>query len=671
MLSRKLASSAFCGARSVVFSQEGSVLLHFHNRRPFLFKKQMNVSEASQPVQPTHVIPPANNISLGTLFKFDSNKLNLIRKYMDNKKLQSFQKTFYEETTDPKRAYYYLRELNRQRNFELVTDVYEKYKMQFNTIPANEIYHQKTLEQFHYAQNNLQKLNEDQVSLLSRREHEKEKIKFRYLLVRTAIYIFILTMVFSSPQIDKQVKKITEEDETKGGGGNGLFGNIFTKFVDNEGETNIKTRFSDVLGIDEFKDELIELTDYLKNPKKYTEAGAKIPKGILLVGPPGTGKTLLARALAGEAQCTFFYKAGSEFDELFVGMGARRVRELFKKARQKAPAIIFIDEIDSVAGTRRAADPSYTRDTINQILAEMDGFKQTDNVIIVGATNFPEAIDPAVRRPGRFDKIINVPLPDVKGREEVFNYYLKKIKIDNNVNASILARRTIGFSGADIQNMVNIAILNAVKNNRKDANADDFEYAMDRITMGIGRKKMFVSDRDKLVTAYHEGGHALTSLLTEGATPLHKVTILPRGGALGFTAMIPNKEQLSQSKKEILASIDVAMGGRAAEELLLGPEDYTTGWSSDLQKATELAYAFVRYYGFKENVALISARKDVTSEKYNYLVDQEVQKILQESLVRVKGLLKTNESNLKNLAKELVVAETMSVDEVKKVCKFH
>jgi len=239
------------------------------------------------------------------------------------------------------------------------------------------------------------------------------------------------------------------------------------------------------------------------------------------------------------------------------------------------------------------------------------------------------------------------------------------------VSASILARRTIGFSGADIQNMVNIAILNAVKNNRKDANADDFEYAMDRITMGIGRKKMFVSDRDKLVTAYHEGGHALTSLLTEGATPLHKVTILPRGGALGFTAMIPNKEQLSQSKKEILASIDVAMGGRAAEELLLGPEDYTTGWSSDLQKATELAYAFVRYYGFKENVALISARKDVTSEKYNYLVDQEVQKILQESLVRVKGLLKTNESNLKNLAKELVVAETMSVDEVKKVCKFH
>jgi len=201
--------------------------------------------------------------------------------------------------------------------------------------------------------------------------------------------------------------------------------------VDNEGETNIKTRFSDVLGIDEFKDELIELTDYLKNPKKYTEAGAKIPKGILLVGPPGTGKTLLARALAGEAQCTFFYKAGSEFDELFVGMGARRVRELFKKARQKAPAIIFIDEIDSVAGTRRAADPSYTRDTINQILAEMDGFKQTDNVIVIGATNFPEAIDPAVKRPGRFDKIINVPLPDVKGREEVFNYYLTKIKIDS------------------------------------------------------------------------------------------------------------------------------------------------------------------------------------------------------------------------------------------------
>jgi len=350
-----------------------------------------------------------------------------------------------------------------------------------------------------------------------------------------------------------------------------------------------------------------------------------------------------------------------------VGMGARRVRELFKKARQKAPSIIFIDEIDSVAGTRKSADPSYTRDTINQILAEMDGFKQTDNVIILGATNFPEAIDPAVKRPGRFDKIINVPLPDVKGREDIFTYYLKKIKIDTDVKPSTLARQTIGFSGADIQNMVNIAILNAVKNNRKTANAEDFEYSMDRITMGIGRKKMFVSDKDKLVTAYHEGGHALTALLTEGATPLHKVTILPRGQALGFTAMIPNKEQLSQSRKEILASIDVAMGGRVAEELLLGSEDYTTGWSSDLQKATQLAYAFVRYYGFKDNIVMIAAEKNVTSEDYNYLVDQEVQKILHESLNRVKGLLKTNEGKIQLLAKELVANETLNVDQVKKL----
>jgi len=664
MLSKKLYSAAPATLKTITFTRYGSTLLHFHDRRTFLFKKPTDPTESASQAAPLNLF--GEDPSVKSLFKYNPNKLNLTKKYLDSKKLQNYQKAFYEDTADPKKAYYYLRELNRQKSHDLVLELYEKYKMQFRGNPTDEHYHQKALEQFLHAQSVHVKLNEDQAVLLSRREHEKEKIKFRYFLVRSAIYILILTALFSSPSIDSKVKKITEEDETKGGG-SGLFGNLFTKFVDNDGETNIKTRFNDVLGIDEFKDELIELTDYLKNPKKYTEAGAKIPKGILLVGPPGTGKTLLARALAGEAQCTFFYKAGSEFDELFVGMGARRVRELFKKARQKAPSIIFIDEIDSVAGTRKSADPSYTRDTINQILAEMDGFKQTDNVIILGATNFPEAIDPAVKRPGRFDKIINVPLPDVKGREDIFTYYLKKIKIETDVKPSTLARQTIGFSGADIQNMVNIAILNAVKNNRKTANAEDFEYSMDRITMGIGRKKMFVSDKDKLVTAYHEGGHALTALLTEGATPLHKVTILPRGQALGFTAMIPNKEQLSQSRKEILASIDVAMGGRVAEELLLGSEDYTTGWSSDLQKATQLAYAFVRYYGFKDNIVMIAAEKNVTSEDYNYLVDQEVQKILHESLNRVKGLLKTNEGKIQLLAKELVANETLNVDQVKKL----
>jgi len=473
--------------------------------------------------------------------------------YLAASKLQTYQKAFNEDKTDPKRAYYYLRELNRQHNYDAVIDIYDKYKSGFVSTESNEEYHNKAMQQYLYAQNAKYKANTERLEHISKQLKNKEVVRFRYFLFRAGIAVFVLTIIFSNPNIDNKVKKLTEDEETKSPGG-GIFGNIFTKFVENEGETNIKTRFSDVLGIDEFKEELIELVDYLKNPKKYTDAGAKIPKGILLVGPPGTGKTLLARALAGEAGCTFFYKAGSEFDELFVGMGARRVRELFKKARQKAPAIIFIDEIDSVAGTRRAMDASHSRDTINQILAEMDGFKQTDNVVVIGATNFPEAIDPAVKRPGRFDKIIHVPLPDVKGREEIFRYYLNKIKVDSKVDPKFLARQTSGMSGADIQNMVNLAILNAIKNNRTKAEPNDFEFANDRIRMGIGRKNMLVSDKEKLMTAYHEGGHALVSLLTEGAVPLHKVTILPRGPALGFTSMVPEKDELSQSKKTTFGS---------------------------------------------------------------------------------------------------------------------
>lgn len=282
--------------------------------------------------------------------------------------------------------------------------------------------------------------------------------------------------------------------------------------------------------------------DYLKNPKKYTNVGADIPKGILLAGPPGTGKTLMARALAGEAGCKFFYKSGSEFDEIFVGVGSKRVRELFKKARQNSPAIIFIDEIDAMTASRNPMFSSVSRNTINQLLTEMDGFKPSDNVIVIGATNMANSIDKAVLRPGRFDKIIDVSLPDIKGREKIIDYYLKKIKHDDDVSQETLAKATTGFSGADIKNFVNIAILNAIKEGRKLANHSDFEFALDRVTMGIGRKSMHVSEEEKLMTAYHEGGHTLVNLLTPGTLPLHKVTILPRGPALGFTAMLPDKD---------------------------------------------------------------------------------------------------------------------------------
>ncbi|KAL4460263.1 hypothetical protein ABPG74_000014 [Tetrahymena malaccensis] len=448
----------------------------------------------------------------------------------------------------------------------------------------------------------------------------------------------------------------------------GFISRIFDRSSDIQEEKNIPTRFTDVIGIDEFKEELTELVDYLKNPKKYQDAGAKLPKGILLVGPPGTGKTLLARALAGEAGCSFYYKSGSEFDEMFVGVGASRVRELFKKARQTAPSIIFIDEIDSVCGKRSALDQSHSRDTVNQILAEMDGFRERDNVIVIGATNFEQSIDSAIKRPGRFDKTINVPYPDIRGREQLFDYYLKKIQTDQSVKSKELAKQTSGFTGADIANMVNISILNALKHNRQVSNKLDFDFALDRISMGIGRKNMFVTDEDKLKTAYHEGGHTITALLTKESTPLHKVTILPRGSALGFTSFVPETDKLNLTKKGMIASIDVAMGGRVAEEIYYGNQEITTGCINDLQRATEMAYAYVRELGMDENLTLISQTNGIkTSNKYNYILDKEVQKILKESYERVKRLLKQNEQQLQNLAKELMEHETLDAQQVKDI----
>ncbi|EGR31772.1 metalloprotease m41 ftsh, putative [Ichthyophthirius multifiliis] len=353
---------------------------------------------------------------------------------------------------------------------------------------------------------------------------------------------------------------------------------------------------------------------------------------------------------------------------MFVGVGASRVRELFKKAREKAPSIIFIDEIDSVAGSRRGNDPSHARDTVNQILAEMDGFKQSDNVIVIGATNFEQAIDPAIKRPGRFDKIIHVPLPDIKGREQLFQYYLKNIKIQNDIQAKELARQTTGFSGADIQNMVNISILNAIKDNRDNANLKDFDYALDRIAMGVGRKNMFITEEDKKCTAIHESGHTIAALLTPGSVPLHKVTILPRGGALGFTSMIPETDKHNNSKKNMIAFIDVAMGGRAAEDLFMGNDQITTGCSNDLQKATEIAYQYIKYYAMNEQLSLISANDKIEiSDQFNYSLDLEVQKILKESYQRVKQLLKANEFQLLSLTDQLVKNETLTAEQIKEI----
>lgn len=427
---------------------------------------------------------------------------------------------------------------------------------------------------------------------------------------------------------------------------------------------NVNTKFSEVQGINEFRQELEDLVDFLKNSKKYTEAGAYIPKGVLLVGPPGTGKTLLAKAIAGEAQCSFFYKSASEFEEVYVGVGAQRIRELFEKARQNKPAIIFIDEIDALSLRRESIDASTRRQTINQLLTEMDGFNPLDSVIVIGATNMPEKIDKAVLRPGRFDKIINIPYPDQAGRAEIFKLYLDKVKYDkNDVHLDTLVKATTGFSGASIKNLVNIAVLNAIKEKRKEANHLDFEHALDRVTMGVGRKSLVVSDKEKLMTAYHEGGHTLVNLLTKSSMPLHKVTILPRGAALGFTAMLPDQDAYYFNKTEILTQIQIALGGRVAEEIVYGNEDVTTGCSSDMNKATDLAYQLLREYGMDSSF-LISRQKEDLSEKYNAKIDAEAQRLVREALQATRKMLQDNRLLLDVLAKELVKKETLSKQDV-------
>ncbi len=353
------------------------------------------------------------------------------------------------------------------------------------------------------------------------------------------------------------------------------------KAGDNEAKAeHQKVRFSDVHGCDEAKEELQELVDFLKNPEKFSTLGGKLPKGVLLVGPPGTGKTLLARAVAGEAGVPFFFMSGSEFDEVYVGVGAKRVRELFQGAKAKAPAIIFIDELDAVGGKRNPRDSSYSKQTLNQLLTELDGFEQNNGVIILAATNFPELLDTALTRPGRFDRNVVVGLPDVRGRMAILQHHIKNIIKGSDVSVEALAAGTPGFSGAELENVVNQAAVHASKNKAKFVKMDDFEWAKDKVMMGAEKRSMVISDKEKEMTAYHEAGHALVCMFTKGATPLHKITIMPRGGALGITHMLPEMDKYSMSMREYLSSIDVAMGGKVAEELIYGSDDVTSGVSS-------------------------------------------------------------------------------------------
>ncbi|MCI5060857.1 MAG: ATP-dependent zinc metalloprotease FtsH [Alphaproteobacteria bacterium] len=465
----------------------------------------------------------------------------------------------------------------------------------------------------------------------------------------------------------------------KGGGGAMGFGKSRARLLT---EKHGRVTFDDVAGIEEAKVELQEVVEFLRDPQKFQRLGGKIPKGALLVGPPGTGKTLTARAVAGEAEVPFFTISGSDFVEMFVGVGASRVRDMFEQAKKNAPCIIFIDEIDAV-GRHRGAGLGGGNDereqTLNQLLVEMDGFEANEGVILIAATNRPDVLDPALLRPGRFDRQIVVPLPDIKGREKILEVHMKKVPLAGNVEARTLARGTPGFSGADLANLVNEAALLAARKDKRTVGMDDFEAAKDKIMMGAERKSMVMTEDEKKLTAYHEAGHAVVALHEPESDPIHKATIIPRGRALGLVMRLPEGDRISVSKAKLKADLSVAMGGRIAEEMIFGEEKVTTGASSDIQMATDTARRMVtewgmsdklgplRYSGDQEEVFLghsVAQTKNMSDETAA-LVDSETKRIVEEAYTRAQGILTKHNDELHQLAEALLEYEMLSGDEIK------
>ncbi|KAH8348756.1 hypothetical protein KR084_010784, partial [Drosophila pseudotakahashii] len=436
----------------------------------------------------------------------------------------------------------------------------------------------------------------------------------------------------------------------------------------------INVTFDDVKGCDEAKQELKEVVEFLKSPEKFSNLGGKLPKGVLLVGPPGTGKTLLARAVAGEAKVPFFHAAGPEFDEVLVGQGARRVRDLFKAAKARAPCVIFIDEIDSVGAKRtNSVLHPYANQTINQLLSEMDGFHQNAGVIVLGATNRRDDLDQALLRPGRFDVEVMVSTPDFTGRKEILGLYLTKI-LHDEIDLDMLARGTSGFTGADLENMINQAALRAAIDGAETVSMKHLETARDKVLMGPERKARLPDEEANTITAYHEGGHAIVAFYTKESHPLHKVTIMPRGPSLGHTAYIPEKERYHVTKAQLLAMMDTMMGGRAAEELVFGADKITSGASSDLKQATSIATHMVRDWGMSDKVGLrtIEASKglgtgDTLGPNTIEAVDAEIKRILSDSYERAKAILRKHTKEHKALAEALLKYETLDADDIKAI----
>lgn len=459
------------------------------------------------------------------------------------------------------------------------------------------------------------------------------------------------------------------------------FGKARIKLVSDKSK---KITFKDVAGVEEAKVEVQELIDYLKDPQKVTKLGGKIPKGVLLVGPPGTGKTLLAKAIAGEADVPFFSISGSEFVEMFVGVGASRVRDLFEQAKKNAPCIIFIDEIDAV-GRHRGAGLGGGHDereqTLNQLLVEMDGFEGKEGIIVVAATNRPDVLDPALLRPGRFDRQIIVPSPDLKGRLEILKVHTRSIPLGSDVDLKVIARSTPGFSGADLANLVNEAALLAARESKETVEMEDFDTAKDKVLMGVERRSMIISDEEKRNTAYHEAGHTLVAKLTPGTDPIHKVSIIPRGGALGVTQQLPLDDRYTYSRDFLLKTMRVLLGGRAAEEIALN--HLTTGAGNDLERATDLARKMVCEWGMSEKLGPLTygkreehlflgreiAKHKDYSEKTAEEIDKEVKRIVTDAYNKAKELLQVNYHILERLANELLQKETLSADEIEAIVK--